>query len=68
MQLTVTVNDMTIKLDPQKTIIDLLEQLQHPRIGIALAVNQSIVPKDEWATYQVQDHDTIIIFQAIAGG
>ncbi|MDF7666858.1 sulfur carrier protein ThiS [Orbaceae bacterium ESL0727] len=66
--MSITINDIETEFYQPQTIIALLEQLKQPTIGIALAINQTIIPKDEWATYQVQDNDSIIIFQAIAGG
>lgn len=36
--------------------------------GLALAVNQTIVPQEQWAHYSLSDGDEIALFRAIAGG
>ncbi len=36
--------------------------------GLALAVNQTIVPQEQWHHYQLSDGDEIALFRAIAGG
>jgi len=46
----------------------LLERLERHQPGCALAINQVIIPRNDWATRQVQDGDDILLFQAIAGG
>ena len=33
-----------------------------------LAINQQIVPREQWAQHIVQDGDQILLFQVIAGG
>lgn len=42
-------------------------QLYHDS-GIAVAVNEEIIPKTNWDTYQVQDNDNILIITATQGG
>jgi len=36
--------------------------------GIAVALNEQIIPKSEWAETDLQDEDKIIIIGAVAGG
>lgn len=36
--------------------------------GIAVAVNNSVVPKAEWNTYEVKSADKITIIRATQGG
>ena len=44
------------------------EQLDQRQAGAALAINQQIVPREQWAQHIVQDGDQILLFQVIAGG
>ena len=36
--------------------------------GIAVAVNENVVPKNEWDNTILQENDTIIIIKATQGG
>lgn len=50
------------------TVSALLLQLNQLTPGVALALNQQIVPRDRWDQQQLQDGDRILLFQVIAGG
>ena len=58
-------NDQPMQCAAGQTVHELLEQLQ---AGAALAINQQIVPREQWAQHIVQDGDQILLFQVIAGG
>ena len=47
-------------------ILDRL-QLQHTR-GIAIAVNNQIVPKAKWPEHLLQDNDKVTVIRATQGG
>lgn len=50
------------------TIATLLDQLQQLKPGVALALNQQVLPREQWELQQVRDGDQILLFQVIAGG
>lgn len=64
----VTLNDTSVTCADGMTLEALLASLDRLQPGTALAVNQTIVPRDEWATCPVRAGDDILLFQAIAGG
>lgn len=64
----ITLNDLPLELAQPVTLAVLLTEHHHPAPGTALAVNQTIIPRRQWADYRVQDGDDILLFQAIAGG
>ncbi len=64
----IIINDQPMTLDPPITITELLTQLERHTSGVALAINQVIIPKNQWDSYLINDQDTILVFQAIAGG
>ncbi|MEQ4925415.1 sulfur carrier protein ThiS [Proteus hauseri] len=66
--MNIIVNDESLSLDMPVTIRQLLIQLEQPSIGVALAINETIIPRDNWETHFINDGDTILLFQAIAGG
>ena len=39
-----------------------------PTTGIAVAVNQRMVPRTEWDSYTLNEGDNIIIIKAVCGG
>jgi sulfur carrier protein ThiS adenylyltransferase len=46
----------------------LLTQLEQLQPGVALALNQHILPRDRWEDHLLQEGDRILLFQVIAGG
>ncbi|AWK40447.1 sulfur carrier protein ThiS [Photorhabdus laumondii subsp. laumondii] len=64
----ITVNDQPMELMASLAIQQLLEQLEQTQPGMALAINQTIIPRSEWNTHRINDGDNILLFQAIAGG
>jgi len=67
-KIQITVNENSVEVDPQCNIEQLLTQLESPLKGSAIAVNQKIISRSEWATYLLQENDQVSLFQAIAGG
>lgn len=61
-------NDQPMQCAAGQTVHELLEQLDQRQAGAALAINQQIVPREQWAQHIVQDGDQILLFQVIAGG
>ncbi|BDH47583.1 sulfur carrier protein ThiS [Salmonella enterica subsp. enterica serovar Choleraesuis] len=64
----VWLNDQPIPCLAGIALSQLLAQLSQPVSGVALAVNDRIVPQNQWANYLLQDNDRILLFQTIAGG
>jgi len=64
----ISVNENAIELADGANIEQLLIALESPLKGSAIAVNQKIISRSEWATYQLQEDDQVSLFQAIAGG
>lgn len=66
----VKLNDLELQLDTSKTeLIELMKAngLYHDS-GIAVAINEEIIPRQTWEQYQVQDNDNILIITATQGG
>ncbi|MBC8953926.1 sulfur carrier protein ThiS [Xenorhabdus sp. PB62.4] len=66
--MNIIVNDRMMTLSAPMTVQQLLEHIQCTQSGTALAINQTIIPRSDWYTHQVNDGDNILLFQAIAGG
>ncbi|KAA1045852.1 sulfur carrier protein ThiS [Pseudocitrobacter sp. 73] len=61
-------NDELIPCAEGLSVSVLLTQLEQLKPGIALALNQQILPRERWEHHIVQDGDQILLFQVIAGG
>lgn len=61
-------NDELLECTEGMTLATLLAQLEQGKAGAALAVNQTIIPREQWSNYLLREGDTILLFQAIAGG
>lgn len=64
----ITINDSPLELTEDVSLFDVLTRLNHPVQGVAVAVNHTIVPKTALQTHQLHHGDSVLIFQAIAGG
>ena len=52
-----------------KNISELVQSLQMLSTnGIALAVNEKVVPRTEWEEFQLNNNDKILIIKATQGG
>ncbi|MES0267638.1 sulfur carrier protein ThiS [Citrobacter sedlakii] len=61
-------NDEPIQCVSELSVSDLLTQLNQLKPGTALALNQQILPREQWERQIVQEGDQILLFQVIAGG
>ncbi|MEX1057153.1 MAG: sulfur carrier protein ThiS [Natronospirillum sp.] len=64
----VLINHQPYWVPPDATVDQALAELATPTAGIALALNQTVVPTSQWRQQVLQNGDQIHIFQAIAGG
>ncbi|WP_422731740.1 sulfur carrier protein ThiS [Leclercia pneumoniae] len=61
-------NDEPMQCVEGLTVAVLLDQLRQLKPGVALALNQQILPRERWEHQQVSEGDHILLFQVIAGG
>lgn len=61
-------NDEPVTCDDNTTVATLLESMNLHQPGAALAVNQTIIPREQWQHHRLQEGDSLLLFQAIAGG
>lgn len=64
----VTVNFKTVSVGDDASVRDLLAELNVGDKGIAVAVNNEIVKKDEWNGFRLKENDKIVIIRAACGG
>jgi thiamine biosynthesis protein ThiS len=61
-------NDEPLQCAEATSVADLLTQLEQQQPGVALALNQRILPRERWEDHLLQEGDQILLFQVIAGG
>ena len=49
-------------------LLQLSQQLELPQTGIAVAVNNHMVPRSEWEHFVLHENDELIIIKAVCGG
>ena len=63
------VNNTTHEATDNQLLADLLASLgQTQTRGLAVAINDQVVPRAEWATHAVQPHDRLTLIRATQGG
>jgi sulfur carrier protein len=63
----VTVNNREVETTASNLLL-LSQQLNLPLAGIAVAVNNRIVPRAEWENFTIAQGDSLIIIKAVCGG
>ncbi|VAY02487.1 Sulfur carrier protein ThiS [Arsenophonus endosymbiont of Aleurodicus dispersus] len=64
----ITLNDQQMALNGTITIAQLFDHLKINKLGIAIAINQIIIAREDWNHHYINHQDKILLFQAIAGG
>lgn len=67
----IKLNDKEIEIFHAITLEELLLKeinISYEKKGIAVAVNDSIIPKNEWKNYPIKENDEILIIIAAQGG
>lgn len=64
----VLVNNKETELAQGNHITDLVSQLQLPTQGVAIAVNNRMVPRTQWAEHILQENDKLVVIKAACGG
>ena len=64
----VQVNNKEVELSPSATISELTVQMELPTQGIAIAVNNKMIPRTQWNGFRLQENDQLVIIKAACGG
>jgi len=64
----VFINDEPYSLSEKATVFDLFDLLDMSKQGVAIAVNEQIVPRSEWDKTNLLSNDKIIVVRPTAGG
>ncbi|WP_417014497.1 sulfur carrier protein ThiS [Alistipes sp.] len=64
----VTINHKPIGVDTPMSLAELLAREGIPAEGVAVAVNNRVVPRGEWAATPVEEGMKITVIRAVCGG
>ncbi|MFI3269002.1 MAG: sulfur carrier protein ThiS [Rikenellaceae bacterium] len=64
----ISLNNAAVKLEDGATITALLAAQSIAETGVAVALNNRIVTRVEWATTEISDGDKVTVIQATYGG
>ncbi len=64
----VQVNNKEVEVSSSSTIIQLTDQLGLSIQGVAVAVNNKMIPRAEWDNFHLTENDHLVIVKAACGG
>lgn len=66
--MNVTINNKPTELEAGATLRSIAESNRLPDKGVAIAVNNNMVPREQWDSHSLAEGDSIIILKAFCGG
>lgn len=65
----ITLNDKIHSVTENISLYEIVvSQLGDKQKGVAVAVNDSVIPRSNWETHIVRSNDTLLIIKATQGG
>ncbi len=64
----ILVNNKETELTQGNTLADVARQLELPAQGVAIALNNRMIPRAQWAEQTVKDGDSLVIIKVACGG
>jgi len=66
--ITIKVNNKEYQFTAQTALQEVINQLEIPLNGIAVAVNENIISKTNWSNTIVNQNDNVLVITATQGG
>ncbi|MGG8495639.1 sulfur carrier protein ThiS [Tenacibaculum sp. TC6] len=66
--ITIKVNDVQKKFSNTLTLHELVAVLKLHTNGIAIAINGSVIKREDWTSQILHDNDAILIIKSTQGG
>jgi sulfur carrier protein len=62
-------NNQSLEIDEHLSLSDFVySQLGDKQNGVAVAINNTVIPKHNWANTTIQSNDEILLIKATQGG
>ena len=63
------INDKEYSFTPEQSLVDLFNSLKMDiKKGVAIALNNKVVPRTEWGKQKLNTNDKILLIKATQGG
>lgn len=63
----IKINNKPVQID-NTNLLATLEAFKIPTEGLAVAINQTVVPNSQWASTTLSQHDELTLIRATRGG
>ena len=67
-RMQIIVNNKAMELAEESTLSTLAETLRLPEKGVAVAVNNQMIPREEWSETRLQEQAQVVVIKAACGG
>ncbi|MDE7125281.1 MAG: sulfur carrier protein ThiS [Muribaculaceae bacterium] len=64
----IIVNGKELDITSSETVANLIDRLGEGTGGIAVAVNDKLVRRNSWSSFQLSENDSVVIIKAAYGG
>jgi sulfur carrier protein len=64
----IRLNGESLQLESSCSLESLLSAQNQLKAGVAVAINQQVIPRSQWSHTFLSEHDDVDLFRAIAGG
>ena len=64
----IIVNNKAMEMAEGSTLSTLAEALRLPEKGVAVAVNNQMIPREEWSSTSLQGGAQVVVIKATCGG
>lgn len=64
----IKVNESPREISNTISLQELINELQISTNGIAIAINNSVIKKEDWLSYLLQENDNVLIIRSTQGG
>ena len=66
--MTINVNHKETSVSDAANLLELIDAMQIPEKGVALAVNNTVIPKTEWQSFILEENMNVTLIRATQGG
>ncbi len=67
--MNILLNDQQVELEQSLSLDSLFKKMKiNAATGVAVAVNEMIIPKKDWLTHSIKENDKILVITATQGG
>ena len=67
-RMQIIVNNKAMEMAEGSTLSALAEALRLPEKGVAVAVNNQMIPREEWSATSLQEGTQVVVIKAACGG